>query len=319
MLPIENFNSGLLEILACPRCKGALEAALPFECKSCGLQFPIVGGVPVFLNEANSLFEFKDFTQQRDTTYNTSVPKWKRFAKKFIPSISLNIKAPRNFQNFLARLGAENSRPCLLVVGGAVAGQGFDAAAMPKEMLLVETDVAFGERTDLICDAHDLPFQSATFDGVIIQAVLEHVLDPFACVAEIHRVLKTGGAVYAETPFMQQVHAGRFDFMRFTHLGHRRLFRSFEEIESGAVCGAGMALAWSYCYFLSSFFTNRTLQQIAFAFGSLTSFWLKYFDYFLIDRPGSYDAASSFYFWGRKAEEFLPDKKLIAEYKGAIQ
>ena len=29
-----------------------------------------------------------------------------------------------------------------------------------------------------------------TFDCVIIQAVLEHVLDPKRCVKEIHRVLK---------------------------------------------------------------------------------------------------------------------------------
>ena len=151
------------------------------------------------------------------------------------------------------------------------------------------------------------------------QAVLEHVLDPVRCVAEIERVLVKDGLIYAETPFMQQVHAGRFDFTRFTHLGHRRLFRSFAEIESGAVGGAGMALAWSYCYFLQSFFKNRSMQQIAFAFGSFTGFWLKYFDYFSIDKAGSFDSASGYYFFGRKTDEILGDKKLIGGYKGTIR
>ena len=55
-------------------------------------------------------------------------------------------------------------------------------------------------------------------------------------------VYKDDGLVYADTPFMQQVHMGRYDFTRFTYLGHRRLFRKFEEIDSGAVSGPAMAL-----------------------------------------------------------------------------
>ena len=52
-------------------------------------------------------------------------------------------------------------------------------------------------------------------------------------------MLKDDGLVYAETPFLQQVHGGPYDFTRFTHLGHRRLFRKFIELESGATAGAG--------------------------------------------------------------------------------
>jgi len=53
------------------------------------------------------------------------------------------------------------------------------------------------------------------FDAVWIQAVLEHVLDPVRVVAEIHRVLRPGGLVYSEIPFMQEVHEGAYDFTRF--------------------------------------------------------------------------------------------------------
>ena len=181
----------------------------------------------------------------------------------------------------------------------------------------VESDVSFGPRTTLICDAHDIPFEDRFPDGVIVQAVLEHVADPYRCSEEIHRVLKDKGVVYAETPFMQQVHGGQYDFTRFTHIGHRRLFRRFEEIDSGAACGPGMALAWSYQYFLLSFSTSRRWRAVIHLFAGLTSFYLKYVDHYLIDKPGTLDAASSFYFMGRKSGRDLSDRKLIKLYRGA--
>jgi hypothetical protein len=95
------------------------------------------------------------------------------------------------------------------------------------------------------------------------------------------------------------------------------LFRRFEEIYSGAVCGPGMALALSYQYFLMSFTSSRILRALFRDFASLTSFYLKYFDYYLIDKPGTLDAASGYYFMGRKTEQVLSDQDLVKLYKGA--
>jgi SAM-dependent methyltransferase len=193
-----------------------------------------------------------------------------------------------------------------------------DAIAQDTRIELVETDVALAPRTSLIADAHDLPFANESFDGVIAQAVLEHVIDPVRCVAEMHRVLKANGLIYGETPFMQQVHMGAFDFTRFTHSGHRRLFRYFEEIESGASCGPGMALAWAWQYFLLSFASRPLSRALARGVASLSAFWLKYFDYFLVSRPGAIDAASGFYFIGRKAKVPHPDRSIVTEYRGSM-
>ena len=50
------------------------------------------------------------------------------------------------------------------------------------------------------------------------------------------------GVVYAETPFLQAVHEGPWDFTRFTESGHRWLFRAFERLDSGVVAwGAWLA------------------------------------------------------------------------------
>jgi SAM-dependent methyltransferase len=226
--------------------------------------------------------------------------------------------AERNFKMFASLLIEQTSSPRVLVVGGSTLGEGLSNLLAYPAIELVETDVTFGPRTSLICDAHDIPFMPESFDGVIIQAVLEHVLDPYRCVEEIYRVLKPQGLVYSETPFMQQVHEGRYDFARFTHLGHRRLFRMFSEIESGAVSGSGSALAWSYSYFLRSFTTSKFTKNFLEVFARLTSFYLKYFDYFLLDKPGILDAATGYYFFGRKNETPLPDRDLIKQFRGLL-
>jgi hypothetical protein len=127
-----------------------------------------------------------------------------------------------------------------------------------------------------------------------------------------------GGLVYAEDPFIQQVWGGRFDFHRWTHVGHRRLFRHFDEIASGVVDGPGTALAWSWHYFLLSFARSRRTRKVLQVAGRLSGFWLKYLDAFLCQRPGAYDAASGVYFLGRKSDRVVSDRELVAGYRGLV-
>jgi ubiquinone/menaquinone biosynthesis C-methylase UbiE len=241
----------------------------------------------------------------------------KRFVRTHTPSLSRNEVAPFNYSRFGEVLLEQKSNPTVLVVGGGTVGQGLEKLMADSRIEFVETDVNFGPRVQLICDAHDLPFADETFDGVIIQAVLEHVADPARCANEVHRVLKTGGVVYAETPFMQQVHGGPYDFTRFTHLGHRRLFRGFHEVASGPVGGPGMALAWSYRYFLKSWTTNQLAQGILELIARFTGFWLKYFDRYLMRKTTAFDNGWAYYFLGTKAEEALSDRDLVKLYRGA--
>ena len=204
------------------------------------------------------------------------------------------------------------------MIGGGIVGAGMECLINNPQIKLIEADVAVAPRTNLICDAHDLPFKNESFDAVIAQAVLEHVLDPQRCVSEIHRVLKPTGLVYSDTPFMQQVHGREYDFTRFTYLGHRRLFRMFEQIETGISSGPGTALAWSLRYFLLSFFSNNTLRSAASIVARLMFSPLKYLDYYLVKKPGAKDAASAFYFFGSRSEQAISDRSLIESYEGGF-
>jgi hypothetical protein len=78
-----------------------------------------------------------------------------------------------------------------------------------------------------------------------------------------------------------------------------------------------MALAWAYRYFLLSFSDSRTWRSLVSVFANLTSFYLKYFDRWLIHRAGAVDAASAVYFMGRRSDRALTDHELISRYRGA--
>ena len=314
----------LRQLLRCPRCQGPLTAQggaddPELSCRSpaCGQVFPIAEEVPILIDESRSLFDIATFLQ-RDPTFFKQVGWLRRTVSRCLPDPSANVAAPANFAAMREILVQQSDRPIVLVVGGGVVGSGLEAMLDDPRITFLETDAAIGPRTQLICDGHDLPLADASVDGVIVQAVLEHVVDPHRCVAEIARVLKPAGLVYSDTPFIQQVHGREFDFTRFTRLGHRRLFRQFEMLRSGISCGPGMALAWTLRYFLLSFVQSARARAVVSGFSRLAFFWLIYLDRFLAHRPAASDAASAFYFLGRKSDSVLSDRDLIADYRGGF-
>jgi SAM-dependent methyltransferase len=198
----------------------------------------------------------------------------------------------------------------VLVVGGGARGSGAAALYEADDIELIGTDVYASSYTRVVADGHELPFKSATFDAVWIQAVLEHVLEPWRVVDEIHRVLKPSGLLYADTPFMQQVHEGAYDFTRFTLSGHRWLLRRFEEIESGPVGGAGTVMAWSAKYLLHAMGAPHAVARVA----QFASFPLRFLDT-VGPRRNRADASSGVYFFGRRSETSIGPKDMVAYYE----
>lgn len=313
-------SENTLNRLECPICRSPIRITefVSSCCNTeCGMQYPIIGGVPVIINDATSVFSIDDFLKG-DSTFFKKESVITRLLKRLIPSISYNLASKNNYRELKSLLLGYRlpHRPRILVLGGSIIGDGFSSLANDANVELVETDVSFGPRTALICDAHDIPFASETFDAVVAQAVLEHVADPYRCVSEIWRVLKPQGLVYAETAFMQQVHGGAYDFMRFTPMGHRTLFRHFSEIESGVACGPGMALAWSWRNFLRSFSSNPRTRLLLTAVAHMTSFFLKYFDRALMNNSPAAAGASAVWYLGSKSSSVISFKDLVKKYNG---
>lgn len=310
------FSAEFVDAMICPVCKSHVQLLNDeFICQGCGIRYPVVDGIPVIINGQNSIFSVSDYLDHKETTYRRSNG-LQEIVARLVPENHASPKTVMNLKKFHDDLHKLSDRPKVLVVGGRILGDGMEWLAGDDSIELVELDVAFGPRCSLISDAHDIPFRDGVFDGVVAQAVLEHVLDPYRVVSEIHRVLKKDGLVFAETPFLVPVHGGAYDFTRFTALGHRRLFRAFEEIESGVGSGPGSMLAWSYEYFLLSFAPSPFWRKVLRVFARFTSFWMPWFDFLLMNARGSLDAASIYYFLGRRSDRILPDRELLALFKG---
>jgi SAM-dependent methyltransferase len=277
--------------------------------------------VPVLIDEEKSIFNLDAYEKAAGQllappSRNGRFSQLKETFYRLLPDVNSNLAASANYARFARLLLEKTAKPRVLIVGGREVGRGLEMLLQNEALELVETDIDFGPRTELICDAHQLPFADGSFDGLIAQAVLEHVLDPWRSAEELHRVLKKEGLVYAETPFLQRRHGGRFDFTRFTFLGHRRLFRRFDEIDSGAAVGPGVALAWQYNGWLLSFSDRKSVRALLRVFGRLSSFWLKYLDRLLARNEAALDSASGFYFLGRRSETALSDRELLAGFRG---
>ena len=91
--------------------------------------------------------------------------------------------------------------------------------------------------TDILSTGQHLPFADASFDAVLSIAVLEHVDDPMTCAAEILRVLKPGGLVFASVPFLQPEHGYPSHYFNATRFGLRRLFQGAELVHHGVPDG----------------------------------------------------------------------------------
>lgn len=64
-----------------------------------------------------------------------------------------------------------------------------------------------------------IPVETGHFDAVICVAVLEHVRDPDEVMKELFRVLKPGGVLLLDVPFLQPEHLCPTDFQRYTKDG----------------------------------------------------------------------------------------------------
>jgi SAM-dependent methyltransferase len=70
---------------------------------------------------------------------------------------------------------------------------------------------------------HYIPVEADHFDAILCVAVLEHVENPEEVVPELFRVLKPGGHLILEVPFLQPEHKVPTDFQRYTKDGLMRL------------------------------------------------------------------------------------------------
>jgi ubiquinone/menaquinone biosynthesis C-methylase UbiE len=273
--------------------------------------YPVLDGKPVLVDFSSSVLS-PDVLRASAAGSPIERPKIRSGRSLFKRMLSPEKKSTRdNIAKLMESLPPQRSSS-VLVIGGGTIGQGTDALYDCPMARVIALDIYQTANTQLIADAHHIPLCDEAVDAVVIQAVLEHVIDPQGVVDEIWRVLRPGGIVYAETPFLQHVHEGAYDFMRFTESGHRYLFRKFSLIGSGVSGGPGTQLLWSIDYFFKSLFRSRRIGKMF----KMAFVWLPWFDA-LIRSDYASDAASGTFFLGRKCNRTISPRDIVQFYRGA--
>lgn len=131
-------------------------------------------------------------------------------------------------------------------------GTGNFDGLLSSEVRMLRMDIDGGKPgIDLVGDALALPFRDSSLDIVYCIAVLEHVRRPWVAAGEITRVLRPGGHVVLELPFLNVIH-DEDDYFRFTDRGIRSLFGedAYETVLAQVGSGGGSF----FSVFLHSYF-----------------------------------------------------------------
>jgi uncharacterized protein YbaR (Trm112 family)/SAM-dependent methyltransferase len=282
----------LIPMLVCPTCKGDVVTEIDqgrILCPRCAAEYPIVTGVPIMMDSAT-----RTSLMGPDSPMQSGEPPSSGFLSKIKhltapPSASLNTSPMA--QRMLTDLGAQ----------AAILDLGSGTHRLAEHV--VNMDIDLFPNVDIVAAGQALPFSDSVFDGMITQAVLEHVPDPSSVICEMRRVLKHEGHIYAELPFLQGYHADPDDYQRFTLSGIRWLFRDFDTIDIGVCVGPSSALVWmlrEYARLLVQ--PSEPLGKIMYRLVGWITLPLKYLDLLMARRDRAHVISAGLYFYGRKRQ-----------------
>lgn len=279
-------------IAACPACRGATAelvwSADSVVCSACGRRYPAAAGVPVML-----LDKAGEPAAPAAASPAAATRSWRRRLSQAmaVPSFSYKTAESRErIPRFLATLGPQ---AIALNLGSGSTHFG------PR---VVNLDIAPFANVDVVAGGERLPVRTACLDAVITQGVLEHVPHLAATLAEIDRVLRPGGLVYHEAPFIQGYHGSPGDYRRFTAQGVSELAPGYTIVAQGVAVGPSSAVGWlvsEWLALLFSFGSQRLHRLGRRLFGWLLS-PLKLADAWLEHHPQAQLTACAFYVVARK-------------------
>lgn len=124
-----------------------------------------------------------------------------------------------------------------------------------KEWLLTHADRYTGVdwggtlhqlKADIVADLNEpLPIESEVADTVISLSVMEHLREPQRFLNEANRILKRGGAMVLQVPFMWWVHEAPHDYYRYTQYGLRYMFEKAGFADIAVHAQTGFWVMWT--------------------------------------------------------------------------
>lgn len=205
--------------------------------------------------------------------------------------------------------------PVIFDIGSKDAEGKYAWGGPPRGARMICVDIEHRPGVSLVADAHDLgAVRDEAADCVVTVSALEHVRHPDQVMREIRRILKPGGIVYVNVPFVFPFHSDPDDFYRYSYRGIEILCRNFERLDSGFNRGPASTMHHLLVHFLAILFSfnSRAVYGINVDLFSWLLFWVKYLDAIIATYPTAFVIHSGSYFIGRKPR---PGKALGPEIR----
>jgi uncharacterized protein YbaR (Trm112 family)/SAM-dependent methyltransferase len=292
----------LAHILACPTCKTPIALTEShLTCNRCGVTYHYISGVPCLIDTQSPVFEWYAPELPKPQRNGFKAFLWKCYqllkpSERVWTRRSLNV-----IQEMLEEKNPDSASHNVVLIGA-----GFEP---PYRRLLKpyqhihRVGLAHRGETNVCCDICDIPLTSNSADLVFSSSIIEHVYNPERAVAEMFRILKPGGLVYTEIPFMRAYHMIPVDYQRYTISGIQQLFsrHGFSLVDKG-ICSGPFT---GFVLFIIDFFTgllqfNSTLSAIVILGLAILLHPIKYLDRLFEDSGWAEISACNFYYLGRK-------------------
>jgi ubiquinone/menaquinone biosynthesis C-methylase UbiE len=164
-------------------------------------------------------------------------------------------------------------------------------------------DIVPGPGIDLVADAQNLDMiASDSVDCALVVSLLPHVRYPDKVIAEVHRILRPGGVVYASVPFVFPLIGEQYDNYRFSYPGLAILCEEFELIANGFNRGPASTMQQLLVHFMALLFSfnNKVAYGVSLYIFRWLFFWIKYLDKLIAHHKLADRIYSGAYFLGRK-------------------
>ena len=280
----------------CPECYAHLEWEVDdARCTGCGRRYEATNGIPSLLPEGGAPPPPTESPGAREILPEAIVRRLERHRRVLRPSTTYKSATRAQVADFVSTFSPD---ALVLNVGGGTRDYG-------PNVLNLDIEPMAG--VDIIGVAEQLPFPDGSCDGVILQAVLEHVVDENRTLRESFRVLRPEGRILVEIPFIQGDHPAPGDYRRFTEQGLRQIVErhGFSSEGSGVAVGPASALSWVLAEFLALLvsFRSRKLYKLALLVTTFLAWPIKFLDRFLDKHPMARVIASGVWVIGVKAPD----------------
>ncbi|MEM6884739.1 MAG: methyltransferase domain-containing protein [Verrucomicrobiota bacterium] len=298
---IEKFT----RLLACPSCKSAalVFAGQQVKCDQCDDCYDVSEGTPVLIQQDSPILEW---FQPQETPPESSQTGLKHQLEEFyrwaMPEDRVwSVQSKAAIERVVEENNPDQNDKRVVLIGA-----GFESVyqkILAPYRQIFRIGLAMRGAVDAYADICDMPFVDNEIDLLLSSSVLEHVYDPEKAIAEMFRVTKPGGYVYAEIPFMRAYHMMPIDYQRYTISGIEELFKrhGFKLEDKGVCSGPFNAAVLFFLDMLQGLLSgNKYVMALVMLPASLLLHLFKYLDRLVEGGSWAEINACNFYYVGKK-------------------